>query len=286
MTCPHCGREHESVDALAGMRVRCCHCDGWLQLPETPSYRGSATTPPSAALAVLPAVAVAVDANPLRQAIIDPPTLPLATQTEIEDDETEVFCPRCGVVNAVRKQRTPQEVVCVRCGHPFTTRLPTEEAPPVLVISLPSLIRKVGYTEADLADPWRRLFATAFDAAVTALPIGLLLVGLRQGLVPEEVVLAVGLLGILLVVYYQVYLLTVNGQTLGKRILSLRIVRADDGSNPGFLNAVLVRTCVAGLLYAIPLLGKVLFCFSVVWLFRPTHRTLHDLMAGTVVIEE
>jgi uncharacterized RDD family membrane protein YckC len=299
-TCAHCGREHEAADDLAGMRVRCRFCDGWIRLPETPTLRPSVSataiapqvdarpvegSEPSLLLPVyLPAVAVADPPPP--QAITDLPTLPFASQADLAEIETEVFCPQCGIVNTVRKRPGPQEVVCVRCGLPFTMRPPPDLAPAVLPATALALLRRGGYNEEELAHPWRRVFGAIFDTALISFPVSLLLIGLRQNVVPEEVMIGVGLLGLLLVVYYQVYLLAANGQTLGKRILAMRIVRVEDATNPGFVRAVLLRTCLPALVYAIPLLGTVLLVISLFCLFGRTRRTLHDRLAGTVVLEE
>src|SRR5947209_19485284 len=103
----------------------------------------------------------------------------------------------------------PQEVVCVRCGHRFTTRRPASAAPPILAGVPLALLRRTGYAEGELANPWRRVFASLFDAALFTLPLSVLLVGLHLSFVPEEAVFVVAMLALLLVVYYQVYTLTV-----------------------------------------------------------------------------
>src|SRR5262249_30735879 len=47
------------------------------------------------------------------------------------------------------------------------------------------------------------------------------------------------LLGMAVVGLVQMILLSVSGQTVGKKIMRIRIVKLLDGSNPGFLGAVL-----------------------------------------------
>jgi uncharacterized RDD family membrane protein YckC len=88
-----------------------------------------------------------------------------------------------------------------------------------------------------------------------------------------------GLLFIGLVVVQLIYLAR-DGQTLGKKALKIRIVRYDDGGNPGFVKAVLLRAFVNGLLGIIPLYGLV----DILFIFGADQRCIHDLIAGTKVV--
>jgi uncharacterized RDD family membrane protein YckC len=94
-------------------------------------------------------------------------------------------------------------------------------------------------------------------------------------------VMAAGGLVLLIV---QVWLLSTRGQTVGKRLLNIRIVRLD-GSNPGFLYAVVVRAFVPGLIGALPYLGMIFTLVDACFIFRDDRRCVHDLMAGTRVIQ-
>ena len=90
----------------------------------------------------------------------------------------------------------------------------------------------------------------------------------------------------------QVWMLTTRGQTIGKRITGIRIVRVEDESNPGIVNAWLLRQClftIAGVVMSlIPILGILLRpAFHLVdWcmIFRDDQRCLHDLLAKTKVV--
>ena len=83
---------------------------------------------------------------------------------------------------------------------------------------------------------------------------------------------------------YQCVLLTSQGQTLGKKIMGIRIVRWEDGGNPGFVGAFLMRAFVPGLIYAVPLLGFLFWLTDCSYIFRDDRRCIHDLMAGTKVV--
>lgn len=91
----------------------------------------------------------------------------------------------------------------------------------------------------------------------------------------------------------QVWLLSTRGQSIGKLLLRIRIVRFSDGGKPGILNAWLLRevpmTAIGIMLGFLPFIGPVLIrpAFHVTdWclIFRPDQRCLHDLIAGTRVV--
>lgn len=84
----------------------------------------------------------------------------------------------------------------------------------------------------------------------------------------------------------QWYLLATRGQTIGKRMFDLRIVR-QDGSAVDFVTAVVLRSWVTG--FAIGLannlcLGWVVFLADVLPVFGQDRKCLHDRIAGTMVV--
>ena len=84
--------------------------------------------------------------------------------------------------------------------------------------------------------------------------------------------------GVFMVV--QVILLTKDGQTVGKKVLGIRIVKRDTGQNGGFVTNVLLRLVVNGALGLIPLYGIV----DALFIFRQDCRCIHDFIAGTKVV--
>lgn len=98
--------------------------------------------------------------------------------------------------------------------------------------------------------------------------------------------LAIGGLTLLAI---QVWMLSRRGQTIGKRILGIRIVMVADGRNPGFTRAVGLRWFVPSLiqfgLNAVPPLGLLFFIVDCGFIFRADQRTIHDLIAGTKVVK-
>ncbi len=85
-------------------------------------------------------------------------------------------------------------------------------------------------------------------------------------------------------VIVQVVMLVKNGQTIGKKMLGIRIVKLD-GSNPGFTNVIIMRGILPGLIGGIPMVGPVFSLIDVLLIFREDHRCVHDMIAGTIVVE-
>lgn len=102
-------------------------------------------------------------------------------------------------------------------------------------------------------------------------------------------ILVVGWLTLLVI---QVWMLTTRGQSIGKRIVGLRVVRLD-GSSAGFVHAWLLREFLisvgAFIISLLPIIGPLLLrpaLHLTDWcmIFRDDRRCLHDLIAGTKVL--
>ena len=91
------------------------------------------------------------------------------------------------------------------------------------------------------------------------------------------------MLGSLAVLIVQAVLISLSGQTIGKKIVGIRIVRLD-GSLPGFVYGFLMRSIVGYLPAAIPFLGLIYILVDWCFVFRQDRRCIHDLIAGTRVI--
>jgi len=134
-----------------------------------------------------------------------------------------------------------------------------------------------------LASPVTRLGAQFVDgfAAVGAYLPGVILAATADpgsGLATGYMLLS--LLGLFGLGIYQMVLLSSDGQTIGKRVMKVRIVRYDDEGNPGFGRAVGLRAIVNGILGVIPLYALV----DILFIFSGEHRCLHDYIAGTKVV--
>jgi uncharacterized RDD family membrane protein YckC len=96
------------------------------------------------------------------------------------------------------------------------------------------------------------------------------------------VLLSILLLGLLAIV--QIILLANRGQTFGKKMMKIRVVRFADGGNPGFLSAVVLRLFVPGLISAVPCAGSLFSLADVLFIFGTERRCIHDHIAGTKVV--
>jgi uncharacterized RDD family membrane protein YckC len=166
--------------------------------------------------------------------------------------------------------------------NPFTPPSATIDAAPAPV------------TNAALAERGSRLAAVLLDG-LTFLPMGILF-GIGVAMAPRStdapsapspmmgVLMGIGGLYALGIAIYQIYLLSTRGQTLGKKWMGIKIVKLD-GSNPGFVGAVLLRAFVNGLIGAIPYLGMVYSLVDILMIFREDRRCVHDMIAGTRVVK-
>jgi uncharacterized RDD family membrane protein YckC len=93
------------------------------------------------------------------------------------------------------------------------------------------------------------------------------------------------MLGVVIFIAVQVWLLTTRGQTVGKRLLGIRIVRFGDNANPGFVIAVLLRSVVPGLIGVLPYVGFIFTIVNYCFIFRDDRRCIHDHIAGTKVVK-
>lgn len=128
----------------------------------------------------------------------------------------------------------------------------------------------------ELATKTQRFLAALADGVVVGVPY---VVGSLEA-VPEPVRL-LGVLGSLALLVVQLVLVSKRGQTIGKRLVGIRIVMKDTLENGGFVVNVLKRGFLNGLLSLIP--GY--FLVDSLFVFREDRRCIHDLIAGTSVIK-
>ena len=106
----------------------------------------------------------------------------------------------------------------------------------------------------------------------------------------------IGLGGILILAYliFQAVLMSKTGQSLGKRIMKIKVVN-EDGDNPGFAGTVAMREIVPylvlGVVGLIPFLGAIaqfgfwVACLVMLFLVDRDRRTLQDMIAKTYVVD-
>lgn len=152
-------------------------------------------------------------------------------------------------------------------------------------------------SEVVLADRGTRFVAQLLDGLILAIPAALIIVGAALALpmltrsLPEPgwtflAVTAVLQYALILGVYLAIngWLLSTRGQTVGKKVCGIKIVRRD-GSLPTLAESFWRRYALFQAVGQIPLLGPVFNIVDVCFIFRENRRCLHDDIAGTIVVK-
>ena len=198
-----------------------------------------------------------------------------------------------GRANLQTKARRDGETDWKTLGD-FAEFAATAGAPPVFTATVApgSTADAMAAPKPELAGRGTRLLAQLIDGLIGGISIlpGVALMLLGGGFKHSARPLAfagMGLIGlaVLALVIIQIYLLSTRGQTIGKKLLDVRIVRFEDNTNPGFVKAFLLRAFVNGLIGAIPLIGVVYSLVDICFIFRDDKRCIHDLIAGTQVVK-
>jgi uncharacterized RDD family membrane protein YckC len=141
-----------------------------------------------------------------------------------------------------------------------------------------------------LAGRGQRLGAALVDsiiAIIVAIPIMLLLgtfVYLKGGQpLPPALRILTSALAFLMFAAVNFYLLKVNGQTVGKKVIGIRIVDMDN-QLPSVWRILGLRALPVSIAATLPVLGQILPLIDVLFIFRKDRRCVHDLIAGTRVV--
>ncbi|OAM34780.1 hypothetical protein A7Q01_09035 [Eikenella sp. NML96-A-049] len=152
----------------------------------------------------------------------------------------------------------------------------------------------------ELAAPWRRIAAAALNLLMLLLfTIGVgFIVGLVGSLFGSNFgnPVLIGYGAMLAYVIGQAMLMANSGQSLGKRIMGIRVI-SEDGSEPSLVQYLLLREAVillplAILLKFIPLIGGMLSlvvaaaCILMMFMEDGNRRTGQDMLAKTLVIRD
>jgi uncharacterized RDD family membrane protein YckC len=140
----------------------------------------------------------------------------------------------------------------------------------------------------ELAERGTRLGGAILDALVyvaSMVPGGILLAvaGNKSGAMQTMgfILLAVGVIAAMVV---NAMWLHQTGQSVAKRILGIKILRAD-GSRCSFPRIFFIRYLVPGIISNIPILGGFFGLANPLFIFRADYRCIHDLMADTIVVK-
>jgi uncharacterized RDD family membrane protein YckC len=109
------------------------------------------------------------------------------------------------------------------------------------------------------------------------LPIGISLVGLTD----SEILKTLAGLSIMAISLTQMVMLGISGQTIGKKIFKIKIVKVDTNTNGGFIRNFILRHFLSTILY-----GTVIYGIAdIACIARKDGRCVHDFIAGTKVVK-
>lgn len=167
------------------------------------------------------------------------------------------------------------------------------------------------YDEFELAGPGPRILAYLLNCLIGAVAYIPLIWGSieifgdyvnmnpESNIAPELSGFGIGLivLGSVMILgflIFQAVLMSKTGQSLGKRIMKIKVVD-EEGENPGFKGVVLMREIVPNLALSviamIPFIGGIvqfgfwIACLVMLFLVDRNRQTLQDLIAKTYVVE-
>ncbi|MCN9239241.1 RDD family protein [Streptomyces sp. RY43-2] len=142
-----------------------------------------------------------------------------------------------------------------------------------------------------LADSLKRVIARVIDMILVGIVVWLLSLAFHQtnynvsyDQIQASRSIGQSVIAAILYTAYDTYLISKNGQTVGKKLMNLRVANLADGATPS-LQTSLIRAAVLWLPFA--------FCCAIVWTIicggwsffdRPYKQGLHDKAARTVVV--
>lgn len=148
----------------------------------------------------------------------------------------------------------------------------------------------------ELASPGRRFGARLIDTVIVAVVVFILFVfafgvarrvtsgPVADGLASLLALVIAAVIALVITLLYEVTLIAVKGQTLGKMATGIKVVRADTGWVPGWGRSI-GRWIIPSSLGLIPYAGWVLSLLVYVsLLWDKTRQGWHDKAAGTVVV--
>jgi uncharacterized RDD family membrane protein YckC len=143
----------------------------------------------------------------------------------------------------------------------------------------------------ELAGRWTRLGAAFIDGLLALLifwiislftPFSIFRPELRGGMM--TVLIQNTLIGFVIFLLLHGYLLQTRGQTIGKMLLHVRIVRTD-GSKATLVRLAGLRYFANSVIALIPVVGWLYGLVDALMIFRDSRKCLHDNIADTIVVK-
>ena len=162
-------------------------------------------------------------------------------------------------------------------------------APPTASLERPA--EESPEARVQLAGRWARLWGALIDSVlglVITLPVmfatGFWERAMAQTVSFGETVL-LGVVSLVIFLAIHGYLLANHGQTIGKRLARTRIVSVKTGEILSLWEVFGLRYLPISVAGQIPVVGQFLVLVDTLFIFRNDKRCIHDLIAGTRVVE-
>jgi uncharacterized RDD family membrane protein YckC len=181
-----------------------------------------------------------------------------------------VACPECRHQMRVAESKLCLGIRCPYCHDAFMDTLAVDEP-----MEQPTF---GGARRKGPASRLSRLGAYVIDVVILGGCIGLGLFALSSGSTLGVILFLLAYLAAFAFALVDLVWLSKKGQTIGKRLAGIRIVNYFDGRNPGFMGAVVMRNIVPSIIPG-------MFLIDYFFIFGEERRCLHDLIAGTRVVE-
>jgi len=151
--------------------------------------------------------------------------------------------------------------------------------------------------DMELAGRGTRLGAVIIDSLIIMVPLLLAIVPVMMAFgaagagvggadamgVGAMIAIAIGSIGFLALFVVNLVMLHRTGQTIGKRLLNVKIVRTD-GSRAGLTRIFFLRMLVPGMIGGLPFVGYIFSIVDPLFIFQESRRCVHDLIADTIVV--
>lgn len=142
-------------------------------------------------------------------------------------------------------------------------------------------IQKENIQKLELANRTTRLGAVIIDVIIFSIPV-ILVIFLNH--FNKMLINTIFYSSLFIIIIVNLILLYQYGQTIGKKLLFIKIVRSN-GSRAGLRRIILLRVLLTGLLTGIPKIGGIIYFADIILIFKTDRRCLHDIIADTIVIK-
>ena len=157
-----------------------------------------------------------------------------------------------------------------------------------------ALVDDVPMGELQIAERGTRLGAKILDGLIgggivgiaAAIAIPAMLASRKTGTEPAFIGVMIGImgLGVIGICVWNAIWIHKYGQTIGKRILKIKIIRTD-GSRVSLGRVIGLRWLPMTVLSLIPVLGFLITLTNALLIFRDSNQCLHDQFADTLVVK-